>query len=127
MPLATNRLDFLGMFKSATTVVGNSSRTGILFFRNTTASNNWFGDVCNAGTCTHQDTAIAPDAEPHIYCIFPNSTHNNFWIDGTLRAAVIKTNQPTTNISTIGTWVESRQAAAKVQVINWAEFGMLRS
>ena len=128
----TQRADLIGVFKTATTVVSNSSKTGVFFFYNATVGgSNWIAHAENNGVSTKRDTNIPGDTNYHTFTIVGNnrnggeSTAYEFFIDNTSRAN-ISTNLPTTKVSTLGTWVESNDAVADTLTVDYIYYEMGR-
>lgn len=126
------RSDILGTFKTAVTVVQNGSKTGIFFLYNGTnyAAKNWSAVTCDNGVCTVTDTQIPADTNWHTFSIVGNvpegiSTNFTFIIDGT-QVANHDTNLPTTQTSTLGTWVENLDAVADVERVDWIYYEVNR-
>lgn len=123
-PLTTSRRDLFGVVKTGTSPRMNDTMTGVFFSRgvNVTADTSyWYANVCNANVCTTQNTTFNSDQTWQLFEIIPNSTHWNFYINATLRAAVIRTNQPTTPVAFGGWWSEATTGTARVTVLNWMD------
>jgi hypothetical protein len=114
----TNRREMIGLFKTGTTVVMNSTLTGILFKANTTEDGNLYALVCNAGTCSTSGSLGALDTNYNCYSITDNGATWNFWLNDVSVANISNSNEPTTKVSSIGAWIESTDATADVLVVN---------
>lgn len=125
------RKDMLGIFKTATTVQMNTSRTGIFFYLNTTIA-NWTAQICDNGACSMLISNVINDTNWHVFTIEGNnraqvavSTSYKFSIDGA-SVGTISTNIPTTMVSTVGTWVESTDATADTLRVDWVYYEFQR-
>lgn len=119
--VATNRADAIGLIKTSASQALASTRTGLMFFRNTTASANWTATTCNAGTCT-STTLQAGDTSFHDFRInVPSGTFAEYYIDQVL-VANHSSNLPTTNVAWIGVWTETTDTGADITSIDYVYY-----
>ena len=133
MNVSTGRQDRLGIFKSFSNGLFNSTMSGIFWEYNFTTY-NWSGKCCNAGTCTVTSLFKQGDTDWHVFSIIGNQkpepnklgTNYTFYIDNTYYGYCdTNLNQPLA--ASAGTWTESYpDATADHLYIDWAYLEMNR-